>query len=185
MRSPVRAGAGNVVDMGESLHGALVTLRPATRDDVPALAAIRAAPEVYRWWRGGEDLAAAVEEDLDEPGSRSLAIEHGGRVVGAIQWSAEEEPDYRHASIDVYVDAALHGRGLGTDAVRTLVRHLVAEHGHHRITIDPAVDNPAAIRSYTKAGFRPVGVMRQSERGPDGTWHDALLMDLLAEDLAD
>jgi len=153
--------------------------------DPGSLAAIRAAPEVYRWWRGGEDLAAAVEEDLDEPGSRSLAIEHGGRVVGAIQWSAEEEPDYRHASIDVYVDAALHGRGLGTDAVRTLVRHLVAEHGHHRITIDPAVDNPAAIRSYTKAGFRPVGVMRQSERGPDGTWHDALLMDLLAEDLAD
>lgn len=169
--------------MGASLHGALVTLRPATRDDVPALAAIRAAPEVYRWWRGGGDLAAAVEEDLDEPGSRTLAIEHGGRVVGAIQWSAEEDPDYRHASVDIYVDASVHGQGLGTDAVRTLVRHLVAEHGHHRITIDPATENTAAIRSYTKAGFRPVGVMRQYERGPDGSWHDALLMDLVAADL--
>jgi aminoglycoside 6'-N-acetyltransferase len=166
------------------LHGAIVTLRPATADDIPALAAIRAKPEVYQWWRGGDDLAASVAEDLDEPGSHPLAIEYDGRVIGAIQWSAEEEPDYRHATIDIYLDPALHGRGLGTDAVRTLVRHLIAEHGHHRITIDPALENAAAIRSYTKAGFRPVGVMRQYERGPNGTWHDALLMDLLADDIA-
>jgi aminoglycoside 6'-N-acetyltransferase len=166
------------------LRGAIVTLRPATADDIPALAAIRAEPEVYQWWRGGDDLAESVAEDLDEPGSHPLAIEHDGRVIGAIQWSAEEEPDYRHATIDIYLDPALHGRGLGTDAVRTLVRHLITEHGHHRITIDPALENAAAIRSYTKAGFRPVGVMRQYERGPDGTWHDALLMDLLADDIA-
>jgi hypothetical protein len=30
---------------------------------------------------------------------------------------------------------------------------------------------------------RPVGIMRQYERGPDGTWHDGLLMDLLPEGL--
>ena len=56
-------------------------------------------------------------------------------------------------------------------------------HGHHRIEIDPAADNAAAIRAYTKVGFRPVGITRQSERGADGTWHDGLLMDLLADDL--
>ena len=74
-------------------------------------------------------------------------IELDGRVVGWIQWSAEEEPDYRHASIDIYVDPAVHGRGVGTDAVRTLARHLFDHHGHHRIEIDPAADNAAAIRS--------------------------------------
>ncbi|MGZ4727041.1 MAG: GNAT family N-acetyltransferase, partial [Acidimicrobiales bacterium] len=110
-------------------------------------------------------------------------IEHDGRVVGWIQWQAEDEPAYRHASIDIYLDPAVHGRGLGTDAVRTLARHLIVDHGHHRITIDPAADNAAAIRSYTKVGFRPVGVERQAERGNDGTWHDSLLMDLLADEL--
>jgi len=30
-----------------------------------------------------------------------------------------------------------------------------------------------------------VGRMRQYERGPDGTWHDCLLMDMLAEELRD
>ena len=64
-----------------------------------------------------------------------------------------------------------------------LARHLLAERGHHRITIDPAAANTAAIRTYEKVGFRPVGVMRLYEQGPDGTWHDGLLMELLAGEL--
>ncbi|GAA0917102.1 GNAT family protein [Streptomyces asiaticus] len=175
--------------MPMTLRGARVVLRPTVPSDVPSLAAIRATPEVYARWRGGEDLVAAVLEDLAEPGAEQLTIEDGdgdedeGVVIGMIQWSAEADPEYRHASIDIYLDPAMHGRGLGTDAVRTLARHLIADHGHHRIVIDPAADNAAAIRCYAKVGFRPVGVMRSYERGADGTWHDGLLMDLLAEEL--
>jgi aminoglycoside 6'-N-acetyltransferase len=168
-----------------ALQGEIVTLRPAERADLPALAEIRRSPEVYRHWRGGDDLDAAVEEDFDEPDSTGYVIELDGRVIGWIQWQAEEEPDYRHASVDIYVDPAVHGRGIGADAVRTLARHLILDHGHHRLTIDPAADNAAAIRCYTKVGFRPVGITRQSERGPDGTWHDGLLMDLLADELTE
>ncbi|AUA10110.1 GNAT family N-acetyltransferase [Streptomyces sp. SID8382] len=171
--------------MPTNLRGARVVLRPTEPSDVPALAAIRAEPEVYARWRGGEDLVAAVREDLAEPGTEPLTIEYEGTVVGMIQWSAETDPDYRHASIDIYLDPAVHGRGLGTDAVRTLARHLISDHGHNRIVIDPAADNAAAIRAYAKVGFRPVGVMRSYERGPDGTWHDGLLMDLLAGEITD
>jgi aminoglycoside 6'-N-acetyltransferase len=32
-------------------------------------------------------------------------------------------------------------------------------------------------------GFRRVGIMRKYERGPDGVWHDGLLMDMLREEL--
>lgn len=165
------------------LSGADVTLRPAGPDDIPELARIRATPEVLRWWRGGEDLVAAVGEDLAEEGTDTFVVEHEGRIAGAIQWHAEDEPDYRHAGIDIYLDPALHGRGLGTDAVRTLARYLIADQGHHRLVIDPAADNAAAIHCYSKVGFRPVGVMRNYERSADGTWHDGLLMDLLADEL--
>jgi len=165
------------------LRGKNVTLRPATTPDVAELALIRSTPEVMRWWRGGEDMTAAVTEDLAEEGTETLVIEHDGRVAGAIQWHAEDEPDYRHAGIDIYLDPALHGRGLGADAIRTLARHLIDDHGHHRLVIDPAADNAAAIRCYTKVGFRPVGVMRNYEKSLDGTWHDGLLMDLLAGEL--
>jgi RimJ/RimL family protein N-acetyltransferase len=75
------------------------------------------------------------------------------------------------------------GRGLGTDAIRTLARYLIEERGHHRLTIDPAADNAVAIRAYEKVGFRPVGVLRAYWRSPDGTWRDGLLMDLLASEL--
>lgn len=167
------------------LDGSAVRLRPPRRTDVVTLAAIRATPEVLARWRGGPDLVASVEEDLAEPGSTGYVIELDNRVVGWIQWSGEEEPDYRHASIDIYLDPAVHGQGLGTDAVRTLARHLITDHDHHRIEIDPAADNGAAIRCYAKVGFKPVGILRHAERGADGSWHDALLMDLLADELTE
>jgi aminoglycoside 6'-N-acetyltransferase len=168
-----------------TLHGAQVTLRPATTEDVPELARIRATPEVQSRWRGGDDMVSSVSDDLAQTDVETFVIEHGGRIVGAIQWHAETEPDYRHAGIDIYVDPAEHGRGIGTDAVRTLARHLIVDHGHHRLVIDPAADNAAAIRAYSKVGFRPIGVMRRYERGLDGAWHDGLLMDLLADELID
>lgn len=164
-------------------NGSLVQLRPATEDDVAPLAAIRSTPEVYGRWGGGDDLAADVAESLGDPDTRVFAIVFEGRVVGAVQYSEEADPDYRHAGIDIFLDPRVHGRGLGTDAVRAVARHLIEDLGHHRLVIDPAADNEAAIRCYAKVGFRPVGVMRAYERGPDGTWHDGLLMDLLAGDL--
>jgi aminoglycoside 6'-N-acetyltransferase len=161
------------------LRGAAVTLRLATPEDIPVLVAIRTSAEVRRWWGEETDFAAAVADDLP----RTFVIEEYGSVVGAIQWYEEEDPMYRHAGIDIYLDPARVGKGLGTDAVRTLARYLIDDLGHHRLVIDPAANNVAAIRAYEKVGFRPVGVMRRYELGPDGTFHDGLLMDLIAEEL--
>ena len=85
--------------------------------------------------------------------------------------------------IDLFLGAPWQGRGLGVDTVRTLARHLLAERGHHRLTIDPGADNAAAIRCYERVGFRRVGVMREYWRDGDGVWRDGLLMDLLADEL--
>ena len=64
-----------------------------------------------------------------------------------------------------------------------MARFLIDARGHHRLVIDPAADNERAIRCYRSVGFRPVGIMRQYERGLDGSFHDGLLMDLVAEEL--
>jgi aminoglycoside 6'-N-acetyltransferase len=154
-------------------------LRPIVDGDVAELRRIHSTPEVVRWW----DLPEDGFPWTDDPDSTRLAIEVDGAVAGMIQFSEEREPKYRHAAIDVFLDPALRGRGLGTEAVRQVVRHPTGELAHHRITIDPAVANAAAIRAYEKVGFRRVGVMRQYERDVDGEgWHDSLLMELLAED---
>jgi aminoglycoside 6'-N-acetyltransferase len=129
-------------------------------------------------------MTASIEEDMRERAT-PLVIELHGRVVGWVQWSAEEDRYYRHAAIDIYVDPSVHGRGIGTDTVRTVARHVFSDHGHHRIEIDPAADNRQAIRCYAKVGFRPVGIKRLAEQGIDGSWHDVLLMDLLADELTE
>ena len=43
--------------------------------------------------------------------------------------------------------------------------------------------NRRAQALYEKVGFRPVGILREYERGPDGSWHDGLLMDMLCGEL--
>lgn len=166
----------------DGVRGRLVSLRPATDADLEVLVAIRSTPEVSERW-GTDDIADDVAEAIGEQDLHYWCIDVDGRVVGAIQWWEEPDPMYRHATIDVFVDPAVHGQGIGTDAVRAVATHLVDVRGHHRIPIDPAADNAAAIRCYEKVGFRRVGVMRRYERGPDGTWHDGVLMDLLADEL--
>lgn len=164
------------------LQGEQVRLRPVVPADRTAQVAIRATPEVRASWRG-TDLETEFDEALADEALQQFTIEVGDRIVGLVQYAEEEDPDYRHASIDIYVDPAVWRRGHATDALRTLVRHLVVDRRHHRLTIDPAADNTAAIACYTGVGFRPVGVMRQYERQDDGTWADGLLMELLADDL--
>jgi aminoglycoside 6'-N-acetyltransferase len=151
-------------------------LRPLAHADTEELRRIHSTPEVARWWDLPEE-----EFPWDEPQSTRFAIEVDGRVAGLVQFYEELEPKYRHAGIDLFLDPALHGRGIGSEVVRQVVVRLIDEHGHHRLTIDPATENLAAIRAYEKVGFRRVGVMRDSERDSDGSgWHDSLMMELLA-----
>jgi aminoglycoside 6'-N-acetyltransferase len=141
-----------------TLAGSRVTIRPGGPGDAAPLRAVLAEESVARWW--GEP----------EP-------------AGGTQYHEEQDPMYRHAGIDIFLGHSCRGRGVGPEAVGLLARFLFEQRGHHRITIDPAAANQQAIRCYQKVGFRPVGVMRQYERGNDGRFHDGLLMDLLRDEL--
>jgi aminoglycoside 6'-N-acetyltransferase len=85
-------------------------------------------------------------------------------------------------ALDIALATRFQGQGIGPEALRLVIRDHV-ERGHHRFTIDPTVSNEHAVRAYAAVGFKPVGILRQSERDPDGGWRDAVLMDLLAGEL--
>jgi aminoglycoside 6'-N-acetyltransferase len=166
------------------LQGSTVRLRPGRPDDLDALTAIFATEEVSAWWaRYDRQRIEAEVLHRDDPAETVYVIEVDGEVAGIIQSAEETAPDHRAAGIDIAVDPRWHGTGVALDAIRTLARHLLEDEGHHHLTIDPAAANARAIAAYTKVGFRPVGVLRRNERGADGTFHDTLLMDLLAGDL--
>ena len=147
--------------------------------DAPQLMQILNEPEVAARWGRFEEAELASQFIGTEKG---FVITVGSEVIGAIQYSEEDDPMYRHAGIDIFITGSRQGRGFGTDAIRTLARYLFEQRGHHRLSIDPASDNERAIRAYKAVGFRPVGVMRAYEQGPDGTRHDGLLMDMLADE---
>lgn len=167
------------VSAGPTLRGRHVTLRPVHEGDAGVLRQMLAAPEVAAWWGSVPD---GFPLD-DEPEATRFAIVVDGLVGGMVQYGEENEPDFRYAWIDIFVDPPLHGRGVGTDAVSTLVEHVIKDLGHHRVTIDPAVDNVAAVRCYEKAGFRRVGLLREYWLDPEEVWRDGLLLDLLAGEL--
>jgi len=157
-------------------------LRPLRLSDADALLAVLREPEVARWW--GVWDARRVAKLLARQDVTLFAIEEAGKLVGLIQYSEQEEPDYRSANVDLCVHPARWGSGVGRQAIRVLARHLFNDKGHHRLTIDPAADNERAIRAFEGVGFRRVGVMRRYQRNVDRSgWHDGLLMDLLPEDL--
>lgn len=162
------------------LTGEHAVLRPLAKDDLEPLAAIIREPSVAPWW-GESEEPDRLRENLKMDGA-AFTIEVDGEIAGWLGLTEETEPEYRSVGLDISLSERFQGRGIGPDALRTAIRWLAGERGHHRFTIDPNAANERAISAYSAVGFEPVGILRRAEL-LDGEWTDALLMDLLAEEL--
>lgn len=75
------------------------------------------------------------------------------------------------------------GRGHGTEAVRTLARFAFEELNLGRLELETYDFNARAIRCYERCGFQREGLRRRAVfRG--GSYHDVIVMGLLADELA-
>lgn len=164
------------------LRGERVALRKLTDDDVEILLPTVHEPGIAEWWGDTSD-PDHQREDFRRDG-RAFAICVGDELAGWLGFDEETDPDYPSVALDIMLLPRFQGQRLGPDAIRTAVRWFVDHRGHHRFSIDPAVENKRAIATYRSVGFKPVGVLRQYERAPDGHWRDGLLMDALADDMS-
>ena len=162
------------------LRGERVTLRPVEEADLDPLSGVIQEPSVAPWWGEAEE-PGRLRDNLRMDGD-AFVIEADGELAGWLGFVEETEPEYRSVSFDISLSERFQGRGLGPDALRTLIRWFAHERSHHRFTIDPSMLNDRAIKAYAAVGFKPVGVMRKAELH-DGEWTDALLMDLLIDEL--
>ena len=88
--------------------------------------------------------------------------------------------EHRTAEFGITIgDAAMRGRGHGTEATRLLLRHAFTILGVHNIWLDTISANPAAIAAYRRAGFREIARVRSARRFA-GDPVDMVLMECLA-----
>jgi RimJ/RimL family protein N-acetyltransferase len=124
----------------------------------------------------GEGAARWLEQRRAEP--VTWAIEVDDRCVGHVR--LRDDPLGTRAallSIGIFASAA-RGRGVGTAAIRLVLRHAFETAGLHRVGLRVLAYNARAIASYRKCGFVEEGRLRDILY-MDDAWHDDLLMAIL------
>jgi RimJ/RimL family protein N-acetyltransferase len=165
-----------------------VSLRPATVDDVPFLAALVAHEDVGPYLAavratGEAAIRAEIARAEREPDAFGvMVIELAGRRVGTVTWERVNRRS-RIASVGgLAIDPAFRGRGVGVAAGRALQTHLLREVGFHRLQMEVYGFNERALRHAERAGWVREGVRRRAYRRND-TWVDGVLFGLVEEDL--
>ncbi len=84
----------------------------------------------------------------------------------------------RSVELGYWLDEALQGKGIVTQACRTMVRHAFEEHGVQKVVISCAIDNPRSRAVAERLGFVQEGVLRQvvrlHGRSVDGVFYGLL-----------
>ena len=165
-----------------------VTLRRATREDVPFIAALVAHEEVAPFLAA---VRASSEEDVAEEVARAerepdaygvMVVELDGEPAGTVTWERVNRRS-RIASVSGFaIDARLRGRGVGVEAAMALQHHLIHERGFHRLQMEVYGFNERALRHAERAGWTREGVRRMAYRRND-EWVDGVLFGLVEEDL--
>ena len=169
-----------------TLGGDLVTLRPVTALDLPALEPILSDREVARLTGSQSDLPdparlhAWYATRIGQDDRLDLAVleRATGTCVGEVVLNRWDGPN-ESCNFRIALAPAVHGRGLGTEATRLICGYGFEKLGLHRVSLEVYAFNPRARRAYEKAGFVAEGVLRDALLW-DGEWVDAAVMSILA-----
>jgi aminoglycoside 6'-N-acetyltransferase len=150
-------------------------------------------------WFGGRDRPRSQEALREKYGRRIRSgsavvptfMIMDGRPIGFLQYFhladiADERPhDYGYGTgegvygIDLFIgEPALWNQGIGTRAVRLIVRWLFEERGAGVVVADPRVANGRAIHCFEKAGIWKVRVLPGHERY-EGRDEDCWLLEVV------
>ena len=125
--------------------------------------------------RDARDWIAYTEKARATGREYAFVITHAeAGVIGSVGFNrAAEEP----WEIGYWVDKAVQGRGVATEAARALLAWGEAEFGVTRFVAGHFQDNPASGRVLEKLGFERVGekmMFSQGRGGKDAAWRYAL-----------
>lgn len=165
------------------IRGEKVNLRPIAPADLERMVAWSRDPELAEYMPGNypeslEQAADWLQRILsDRHNKRWSIVTKEGNLIGDIEL---DQIAWRSAQAELRVcigEKGLWNRGLGTDAVRTVIAHAFEKMGLEQIYLRVFNENVRAIRCYSKAGFRKEG--RIERRDPSGRLREILLMRIL------
>jgi RimJ/RimL family protein N-acetyltransferase len=153
------------------LEGERVRLRPLAETDLPLLERWWADPE----WQALQQIVVRPRPEgttidmfrrwsvNDAPSGAGFSVEERdtGEFAGHVTMWGAVLPE-RAATLAIVLGPGFVGRGLGTDAVRVMVRYGFLVMGLNRIELRVLALNDRARRAYAKAGFVEEGVRREA-----------------------
>jgi ribosomal-protein-serine acetyltransferase len=91
-----------------------------------------------------------------------LGIWYRDALVGILDYRL----NWRGRSVELgyWLDATMQGKGVVTQACRTIVQHAFEEHQVHKVVISCAIDNPRSRAVAERMGFVQEGILRQADR---------------------
>ncbi len=161
------------------LHGSGCALRPWRRDDAGALAELANDPDVVRYMNHRfpspytrADAETWLRVQLGEPDARNWAIEVDGAVAGGIGVTPGALEHAGSVMIGYWVGKRFWGRGIATDALRTLTTHMLATLRPRRLWANVMAANAASARVLENAGYVREAVLARSIVDRHGGVHD-------------
>ena len=172
------------------LEGQHVRLRAIEREDLPSLHELLDDDLELMTRRSDEpprpialaELEQRFDEALEEPDQTSMwfAAEVDDELIGECGLPSIDH--YRRScEIGIALGREYWAKGLGQDAVRTLVDFAFRDLGMHKVGLEVLADDDRAVGAYRKVGFVEEG-RRREHSWFEGEFHDALVMGILREE---
>jgi RimJ/RimL family protein N-acetyltransferase len=174
----------------EKLETPRLILRRFRDDDLTALVAYRANPEVsrYQMWesydevKGRELLEKVKGKNPGDTGYFQFALEYKttGELIGDLMIKTDEQ-DKRLAEIGYTLAHAFHGKGLACEAATALIDYAFNTLKMHRLSATADPRNLASLKLLGRLGFRKEAHFVKS-LWFKGDWADDVVYGLLEEE---
>lgn len=175
--------------------GRYVRLDPYTEADLPALWSALGHPEVFAGGYGGGPAGLPADERAFAewapryfPHERGITFvvrvasgPHSGEVVGASSMADfDEAKEAAHIGWTAY-DPRVWGTQVNVEA-KLLMLGLLFDHGYGRVKLQADARNERSRAAIAKIGATFEGITRRDQPRADGSWRDAAIFSVLAEE---
>ena len=126
-------------------------------------------------------IEGSNKNELAPPKGQCFWVVYEGKKIGQINYNKIDKKN-KKVELDIIIGPQTNlSKGLGTDALKTLMEHLFNSFDINKIIISARANNPRAIKAYQKVGFKKEGLLKE-ENYFKGEFVDYVIFGLLKRD---